>query len=101
LAGRRALLFVGWSITVPYRDQFSEDPWGESDLFAPHSEEEDGVETVLCPYCRKPVYEEADRCPSCGNYLSGKDEPRRPAPWFAITVFVCLVIVAGWIMGGC
>ena len=32
----------------------------------------DDDETVPCPHVR-PVYEDAERCPSCGHYLSRED----------------------------
>ncbi len=29
--------------------------------------------TIDCPYCSNAVYEDAERCPACGNYLSPED----------------------------
>ena len=35
-----------------------------------------GGEDVPCPSCGEPVYEEADLCPSCGDFIT---PGRRPA----------------------
>jgi endogenous inhibitor of DNA gyrase (YacG/DUF329 family) len=63
--------------------------------------DDDVAETVPCPYCRRPVYESADRCPSCGNYVSRDDAPSRHPRWIVAGVILCLVvIVVAWILGG-
>jgi hypothetical protein len=57
-------------------------------------------DTSPCPYCRRPIYADAERCPHCGNYLSAEDAPpSRQSWWIILGVLVCLVVVAGWIMG--
>ena len=84
---------------MPEHDLFDEDDvnsWQESE---DEFEDDDELETVPCPYCGKPVYEEAERCPACENYLSREDAPLRFSPWFALGVLVCLGIVACWIIG--
>src|SRR5947209_17436040 len=64
------------------------------------NEEPDGDEeneTVACPNCRRPVYEDAERCPSCGNYLSPEDAPRRYPWWFVVGFLLSMVVLLGWI----
>jgi predicted nucleic acid-binding Zn ribbon protein len=42
------------------------------------------------------VYEGADVCPACGNYLSREDAPRRARRyplWVIIGAIICLAIV--------
>ena len=39
----------------------------ESDLREPG--EEDGTELTPCPSCGEPIYEDAERCPRCGQYV--------------------------------
>jgi hypothetical protein len=56
-------------------------------------------DTVPCPYCRRPVYEDAERCPHCENYLSEEDAPRRPPLWVVVGVVVCLAVVLMWVLG--
>jgi endogenous inhibitor of DNA gyrase (YacG/DUF329 family) len=62
----------------------------------PDGDEDEDDLTVPCPHCRKPVYEDAERCPSCGSYLSREDMPWRRPIWLVVGVVLCLIIVLGW-----
>jgi len=78
-----------------YDDEDEElEPWeypGEED-------EADSDDTVTCPYCRKEVYMDAVRCPSCGNYLSREDAPPSRQAWWIILGALCvLAVVAIWV----
>ena len=46
-------------------DDFVDDPadpdWGDDD--------EDN-EVLACPSCRKPVYEDTEKCPHCGDWIT-------------------------------
>jgi predicted nucleic acid-binding Zn ribbon protein len=54
--------------------------------------------TTPCPYCGKPIYEDAVRCPHCENYLSREDAPPRRHPlWIALGAIAVLAIVMMWI----
>jgi predicted nucleic acid-binding Zn ribbon protein len=69
-----------------------EDP-DESDTDA-----DDEAETLPCPFCGKPVYEGADVCPHCRNFVSfGEASGRKPrwviAAALALLVFIVLVVV--------
>src|SRR5262249_13446496 len=57
-------------------------------------------DTVPCPYCGRPVYEDAERCPYCENYISSEDAPSRRPWWIVAVAMVCLAVVVGWV-GGC
>jgi hypothetical protein len=61
-------------------------------------EEEDDT-TMPCPYCKEPVYEDAERCPHCENYLSLEDAPSHHPWWLVLGVIVCLIIALGWVFG--
>jgi hypothetical protein len=61
--------------------------------------EEDDDTTMPCPYCGAAVYDDAERCPSCENYLSREDAPSRHSWWFVLGVLVCLIIALGWAFG--
>ena len=61
-------------------------------------DEGDDDDTVACPHCFRPVYEDAERCPSCGKYLSLEDAPRRHPWWLVIGVLICLAIVLRWVI---
>ena len=51
------------------------------DEFGPEDDDEFDVSadeddtTIPCPYCRRPIHEEAERCPHCEQYISGEDTP--------------------------
>jgi hypothetical protein len=62
-------------------------------------DDEDGEETIPCPYCGRQIHEDTPRCPHCENYISEEDEkPSRRKPWWIIIgVIVCLYLVYRWI----
>ena len=49
---------------------------------------DDAPAMAACPYCREPVYEEAQYCPRCENYISA-DHRRDGKP---LWVWVCLIL---------
>jgi hypothetical protein len=61
-------------------------------------EEDDG--TAPCPYCGKPKYEDSERCPSCGNYVSCEDQPDRKPWWLVAGALICLAIAFLWAVLG-
>lgn len=84
---------------MPYREDDDpdldarEDP--EPDLGANGAED-----TVPCPFCRRPIYEEAERCPYCGQYLSQEeDTPIKRPPWMILGALISLALVLFWIFG--
>jgi hypothetical protein len=58
------------------------------------------VEMVDCPRCRRPVYEESERCPHCGHYITAEDAGSRQPWWVVVTVVVCLGLALGWVLWG-
>jgi len=49
------------------------------------SSEDDESSTMPCPRCRREVWEDADRCPRCGYYLTDdemEEEERSAGPGF-------------------
>ena len=46
--------------------------WAEDDeddeLDIEELEDDEDETTAPCPYCRAPVYDDAESCPSCGHY---------------------------------
>lgn len=54
--------------------------------------------TAPCPHCRRPIYDDAEWCPSCGVYLSNEDEPDRKPWWLLVGVAICLYVVFRWVV---
>jgi len=50
-------------------------------------------ETIACPYCRKPVYEQAEICSSCGKYIASEDSTDLKPLWFILGVVVCVAVI--------
>ena len=74
---------------MPLREDEDDDL---DDLDDPDAADDESDETVPCPHCRRPVYEDAERCPACGQYLSREDAPpRRLAWWLVLGVVVDIV----------
>lgn len=81
------------------RDRDDEFDLDESDDLDDDAEDDDSGETMPCPHCFGTIYDDSERCPHCGEYLSREDEPRPPPPWWVILgIGICLVIVFRWIV---
>jgi uncharacterized paraquat-inducible protein A len=57
---------------------------------------QDESDTVPCPHCGRDVYEDAERCPSCGQYLTREDAPPRQSWTFRILAIICLIVALAW-----
>lgn len=63
-----------------------------------HDTEEDDV--IPCPACHREVYELAERCPHCGEYITLGDQPwayqsharRRLIKWVLLLMLVALLL---------
>ena len=66
-------------------------PDDEEDL--EDEESGDSRETSPCPHCGEDIYDDAERCPACGMYISDEDAPRRGWPaWMWIAAILALVV---------
>jgi hypothetical protein len=87
----------GWRMTYHEDDDTAESPGLDDreglDASDTDDPDDDAGETVPCPWCRKPVYEGAERCPRCGRYLSEQDAPRRYPWWLIAGVVLCLLVI--------
>ncbi|MCE9546151.1 MAG: zinc ribbon domain-containing protein [Planctomycetia bacterium] len=62
-------------------------------------DEEGDDDTIPCPYCRRPIHDDAPQCPYCHNYLSEEDAPPQRKPWWIVVGFVCCgLIVLMWLI---
>ena len=82
-----------------HADEFEDDEesWDDTEPGEPGDEDYD--ETIPCPYCGKPVYEDAERCPNCERYITGEDAPPARKPlWIVVGAVAALAVVYMWIM---
>ncbi len=76
----------------PDDDDFADDEFdGDDGAVA-----DDPEPTVPCRYCRSPVYEDAVRCPSCGQYQSAEDAPAARKSWRFVLMMAAPLLAAGW-----
>jgi hypothetical protein len=61
-------------------------------------EDDDEEPTLPCPYCRREILEDAERCPYCGSYISREDAPAHKPWWLILGVGACLYVVYRWIV---
>jgi hypothetical protein len=76
------------------RHDLEDREWPEPD---DHDDDDDLTES--CPFCDEPVYDDAERCPSCGNYLSREDSPRSRPTWVIVGFLLCFAVALLWILG--
>lgn len=81
---------------MPWSD--AEDDLDESEFPEEPDDDEENDETVACPHCLRPVYEDAECCPGCGRYLSREDAPSRHSWWLVVGVLISLAVVLGWVV---
>ena len=73
------------------RDDYADDIDDDEDW-------DDDDETMPCPLCGEPVYDDSEQCPNCGRYLSREDAPYRKPWWVVAGVVACLAMVTWWIL---
>jgi hypothetical protein len=70
------------------------------DDFDEEHPDDDDEPTVPCPYCKREIHEDCQRCPYCEHYISAEDAPAGRKPWWIVVgVILCLYIVFRWITG--
>jgi len=55
-------------------------------------EQDESSETVACPACGADVYEDALRCPICGEFISQSTSALAGRPWWWIALGIAGVI---------
>lgn len=72
-----------------------DDDWPEDDY--PDEYDDDQSLTVECSECGEEVYEDAEQCPSCGNYIihssSGYVWKNRPSWWIALGLLGIMAVI--------
>ncbi len=79
------------------RRQNDDDDLDDDEYPEPNLGDEDSVDTVPCPYCQQAVFEDAERCPHCENYLSREDAPLLIPPWLRVGALLALAAALTWV----
>lgn len=60
---------------------------------------DDDEPTVPCPYCGQDLYEGADYCSRCENYISREDAPPDKKPvWLWVGLILALAAALMWVL---
>jgi hypothetical protein len=90
---------------MPRRVDVDDDWEGEDDDWVSNEDDgwccagdEDDDPTTECPHCHKPVFDQAERCPHCGWYISEEDTPPNRLPGFIVLgLTLAAVAVYFWV----
>jgi predicted RNA-binding Zn-ribbon protein involved in translation (DUF1610 family) len=56
-----------------------------------HDERDEDHVTIECPECGESVFDDAERCPHCENYIVTDRGNASPKPlWITLTVLLCI-----------
>jgi uncharacterized paraquat-inducible protein A len=57
---------------------------------------DDDMATVPCPYCRREILEDAERCPYCEHYITAEDAPPQQRSLFMVIVMILALLAAAF-----
>jgi hypothetical protein len=79
-------------------DELEENDWDEGEDAWEDDESESAVSE--CPKCGADIYEDAIRCPLCGEYVTHSKSPwsQRPIWWRVLGVAGVIAVIAGILM---
>jgi hypothetical protein len=79
-----------------YRDEDFEDEEDDWEAPEPDERDEDELDTLPCPACGRQIYEEAEACPYCGEYVTHSKSVLAGKPfWFvALAVLGIIAVIA-------
>lgn len=64
-------------------------------------EEMEVSETLPCPSCGEPVYEDTEECPYCGEYVSwGSSSPLAGRPWWYVVLAIFGIVATIFLLIG-
>jgi len=61
-------------------------------------DDDDSSEVVPCPECGADVYEDAEQCPTCGQYIVHSTSPWRGKPWWWVVLGLAGIMAMLWLM---
>jgi len=72
---------------------------GPQEIDLPESGDEGESGTVPCPACGAEIYEHADRCPYCGQYVTIRQkEAARTSRWKWVVILAVLAGLVIWVL---
>lgn len=76
-----------------YDDEDEYDDW---ELPEPDEDDDESAETVACPACGRPIYEEAEQCPYCHEYVTHSTSVLvgKPLWYIALALLGIVAVVA-------
>ena len=82
---------IEWSDDDFDEDELDEDEYPDGDDDFDH----DAVDTLPCPECGAEVYEEAEQCPVCGNYVTFDTSPwqGKSTTWIVLGLLGIVAVV--------
>lgn len=78
--------------------RFDEDDFDEGDFDKDAFDaSDDDAETLPCPECGQPIYEEAEQCPHCGQYVTfSSSHAFDNKPWWWVALGSLGVLALLW-----
>ena len=76
-------------------DELRDDEYPDEDQL-----DDDATETLACPHCGAEVYEDAEYCPVCDNYITPDANARSAWPLWWILLGLAGVVAAAMVLAG-
>lgn len=91
---------MAYAVDEGDRDDDDDDSVDEDPLASDQDPDEagDAKDSIPCPFCKRPIHEDADVCPLCGNFVGGVDVPRRVPRFVWVGVILAGLCVLTWIL---
>jgi hypothetical protein len=64
-------------------------------------DDDDSVDLLPCPHCRRPMPELADKCPHCGDWVIPGHTPGTFPRWIVITALLLLFAISAYYARSC
>jgi predicted RNA-binding Zn-ribbon protein involved in translation (DUF1610 family) len=59
--------------------------------------DDDGADVVPCPSCGVELYDDAEQCPNCGEYVVHRSNVWHGKPWWWVILGLAGVIAVLWL----
>jgi hypothetical protein len=76
--------------------EFSDDELDDREYPDEDESDDDDLETIACPQCRRQVYEEAEQCPHCGHFITPETHVWSGKPWWWTALAIVGMVALIW-----